>query len=417
VLSLSMQAKRLRHIAINRSFALLWSGQSISEIGSRITRDGLPIVAVLTLGATPFQMSWLAALGSLPILFVGLFAGALVDQLSRRLVMIVTDIGRTIILATIPIAAILGVLGFIQLAVVTILAGTLTIFFEAAYRSYLPSLVPAEKIIHANSKLGTSESIAEIIGPSLTGIFVQTITAPIAITFDALSFLWSAGCISQIRTRELQSKPVTKVDIWSDIRAGWKVTFADPLLRSLALSNSTMSLFHGAFFAFYQLYVMRELHISPAIYGLLVTMGGIGALVGALLTPHVIRQMGAGLAMIVMLSSMAVTNALTSLAGGPTWLILILLACSQLFGDCAHVSYFIMDMSVRQTRTSPEFLGRVNASMHTLTEGTLPISAIVMGFLSTWIDIRILLLIGAIGTLFSALILILSPVRSLRQID
>jgi MFS family permease len=271
-------AKRHRFF-IHRHFALLWLGQTISEFGSRITREGLPLAAVLTLQATTAQMGLLAALGSIPVLLVGLFAGVWMDRLRRRPILILADVGRAALLCSIPLAAMLGMLRIELLYVVAALAGVLSVFFEVAHRSFLPALLRREDIVAGNSELETSASLAEIGGPALSGLLVQALTAPIAILFDALSFLASALCIGLIRLLEQQRPQMEKrQDMWGDMREGWHALLAHPLLRALAAYAGTRSFFSGAFATLYALYVVRTLHITPAGYGLSVTLGGIGAL-------------------------------------------------------------------------------------------------------------------------------------------
>ncbi len=183
-------------------FMKLWAGQTISELGSRITRDGVPYTAVIVLNAPASQMGFLTAVGAASVLLFGLLAGVWVDRFRRRPIMIAADLARAVILASIPIAAYAHRLSMAQLYVVIALAGFCTVFFDVAYQSYLPSLVERENLLEGNSKLAMSASAAEIAGPSLTGILVQLITAPIAILFDAISFLISAASVILIRKPE-----------------------------------------------------------------------------------------------------------------------------------------------------------------------------------------------------------------------
>ena len=185
-------------------FLKLWSGQAISQIGSRITREGLPLTAVLMLGATPLEMGILSGASAAAVVVCGLFTGAWVDRLRRRPILVAADLGRAALLATIPTAAVLHRLTMMHLYAVASAAGALTVFFDAAYQAYVPSLVDRSAILEANSKLALSESIAEVSGPGLTGILVQWLTAPFAIVFDAVSFLISAASVGLIGTVEAQ---------------------------------------------------------------------------------------------------------------------------------------------------------------------------------------------------------------------
>jgi predicted MFS family arabinose efflux permease len=400
---------------IHRHFALLWLGQSISEFGSRITREGLPLAAVLTLQATTAQMGLLAALGSIPVLCVGLFAGVWVDRLRRRPILILADVGRAVLLCSIPLAAMLGVLRIELLYVVAALVGVPSVFFEVAHRSFLPALLQREDIVAGNSKLETSNALAEIGGPALAGLLVQALTAPIAILFDALSFLASALCVGLIRLPEqIPSRTEERQNVWSDMREGWRALLAHPLLRALAAYAGMRSLFGGAFATLYALYVLRILGITPAGYGLLVTLGGVGGLLGALLAARIVRRCGLGITLVCTALLSGVTTLGIPLAAGPQVVALAVLMLIQLVGDGAAVVYSVNAVSLLQMSIPDHLLGRVNACMHLLENGVMPIGAILAGIVSEIIGVRLTLLIGASGTLLSCAWLLCSPLRRVR---
>lgn len=386
-----------RSFFINRQFGLLWSGQTVSEFGSRITREGLPLAANLTLKASPLQMGLLAAIGSLPVLLVALFAGVWVDRLRRRPLLIVADLSRAVLLLSIPLAAFLGLLRMEQLYLVAALAGALTVMFEVANQSFLPALVAKEEIVEANSKLSASSSLAEIGGPALTGVLVQAITAPFAILFDALSFLVSALCVGLLRGAEdgLRSAPAhERQNVWREMRVGMNLLLGHPVLRAITLSASTMSFFGGAFAALYGLFVIRELGVAPALYGALVTMGGIGALAGALVAAPLVRRVGLGRTLLgAMLLSRGVAL-LTPLASGPPIVAIAMLMTGQLVGDFGMEVYLINEVSLRQSIIPGHLLGRVSASVQFLTEGMVPLGAILAGLLAGMIGIRATLLLA-----------------------
>jgi MFS family permease len=399
---------------LNRHFALFWMSQTVSKFGSWITSSGLALTAVLVLHATAFQMGVLAALGAIPALLFGLLAGVWVDRLSRRSVLIITDLGRALLLLAIPLAALLGVLRLELMYGVALLAETLTVFFEVAHRSFLPTLIDREDIAEGNSKLEASSSLAEIAGPSLAGVLVQTISAPFAILFDALSFLFSALCIGMIRVRESSALPIGEQQkVWQEIWEGLQVIWHDHRLRALAVCIAMRNFFGGAFAALYTLYVVRDLGMTPVIYGILVTMGGVGALLGALTAARMTRSFGLGKILVGGLLIDGCTTLLTPLASGPWPLALALLIGSQLFGDCGAVLHAINEVSLRQMIVPDRFLGRVNASMHLLVVVLGPVGAVLAGLLSTCIGIRPTLFVGAGGILCSFVWLLFSPVRTL----
>jgi predicted MFS family arabinose efflux permease len=395
-------------------FMKLWAGQTISELGSRITRDGVPYTAVIVLNAPASQMGFLTAVGAASVLLFGLLAGVWVDRFRRRPILIAADLARAAILVSIPIAAFAGRLSMAQLYVVIALAGFCTVFFDVAYQSYLPSLVERENLLEGNSKLAMSSSAAEIAGPSLTGLLVQLITAPIAILFDAVSFLISAASVILIRKPEpaSQASAITPHPI-----AGLRFVFGHALLRPLACFSATAFLFLGFLGPLYVLYAIRELHISPAALGIAIGMGGAGSLVGASLAPAIGRRFGLGHTFIGAALAMAFSYALIPLAQGPRPMPLVFLMASQLFGDFAFSTYLINELTLRQSVAPEEMLGRVNAAMQLMTRGVFPLSAIAGGVLAGAIGVRQTIAISVVGVLGASLWLIASPLRKLGASD
>lgn len=392
----------------------LWTGQTISELGSRITREGLPLAAVLTLGATPIQMGWLAAIGSLPVLLVGLFAGVWVDRLHRRPILILADLGRFLLLLTIPLAAILGALNMVQLYVVIALAGILSVLFDVAYAAYLPSLVGREYIVEGNQKLALSSSTAEVLGPGLAGFLVQLVTAPLAILLDALSFLVSAISVGFIRKTEPPAPPPhARQPIGREIMEGLRVGLGHPVLRALVGTESTSAFFGNFFGTLYSLYAIRELGLGAAALGVTITFGGMGDLAGAFLASRLPRRLRLGNILIGSLVFKSAASMLIPIAGGPPWMAMVMLMMAQLFGDGARTVYDIHAVSLRQTITPDRLLGRVNASLQFITAGIGPMGALLGGLLAETLGIRPTLAIAVLGGLFAVAWLVLSPIRKM----
>ncbi len=399
----------------HREFMKLWTGQTISEFGSRITRDGLGLAALLLLNATPAQLGLLAAIATAPVIVLALIAGAWVDRLHRRPIMIASDVARALVLATIPLAALFGVLTLAHLAVVAASAGVLTVFFDTAYRAYLPSLVQRERIVEGNSKLTLSSATAEVLGPGIAGVLIQTFSAPIAIIGDALSFLVSAFSIGLIRQPEPPVIPhAERQHIAHEIREGLRLVASDARLRNTALAAGTLSLLGNFYAALYGIYAIRVLGMGPALLGFVVGVGGVGALLGSLVAERVVRRLGLGKTFISMLLLMGCTGVLTPLANGPLWLATTLMCISQ-FGDLFRTIYFINDVSLRQAITPDRLLGRVNASTQLLVAGVGPLGAIIGGVLGDAIGVRNTLFIAALGPFLASLWLVFSPVRALRD--
>ncbi len=402
----------------NSNFMKLWVGKTISDLGSGITGIALPLTAVLVLSATSAQMGVLSALGGASVLVFSLFAGVWVDRLPRRSLLIVTDIGRALLLVSIPIAAELGVLHIEQLYIVGALVGVLTVFFNVADQSFLPTLVEQKDLLEGNSKLGASGSIAEISGPALAGPLVQLVTAPIAILFDALSFLVSAVCVGLIRTTEPHLvKTEQRQHTWHEIAEGIQVVLKNPVLRTLALSASIFEFFGNFIGTLYILYIVRVLHSTPLATGFLVAAGGVSALVGAFVATLVAQRFGIGKIIAWSLFGYGIAGLLIPLAQGPTIMAISILFVGQFIGDILVQMYFINEISLRQSIIPLHLLGRANASMQFLTRGIGPVGALFAGVLGTFIGIRITILIGVLGVISAGLYLLLSPVRKINTTE
>src|SRR6266571_4222971 len=261
-------------------FVRLWAGQTISQFGTQISQLAIPLTAALVLNASPFEMGLLGAFEFAPFLLLSLFAGVWVDRTARRPVLIVADVGRALLLGSIPAAAFLGILHIEQLYVVGLLTGVLTVFFDVAYQSYLPVLVSREHLVEGNSKLEVSNSVAQIAGPGVAGALVQLITAPLAVLVDALSFI--ASVISLLLIHAPEPAPErhagSSSSMWSELREGLGVVLDNPLLRSIAGCTGTSNLFGNALQALFVLYLTRDLGLPPAVIGLIYAVAGPGAL-------------------------------------------------------------------------------------------------------------------------------------------
>jgi Na+/melibiose symporter-like transporter len=394
----------------------LWAGQSVSQLGSTITREALPYTAILALGATPLQMGLLGAAGAAPLLLLGLFAGVWVDRLRRRPLMIAADIGRALLLLSIPIAFLLGWLRIEQLYVVAALAGVLTVIFNVAYQASLPGLVQREHLLEGNSKLGLSDSVAEIAGPPLGGALVQLVSGPIALLLDAGSFVFSALMLRRIQAAEPPPAPPQQHEhIWRDLATGLRAIWADPLLRAMA-GTSTIKSFFGWFFgAIYGLYAIRVVGMSTATLGITVAFGGIGALLGALLVRPATRRFGLGPTIVGGLLISSGISFLIWLAGGWPAAAVPLMMLSQLIGDGAHTVAAIDETSLRQTITPDSLLGRVNASMNVLGEGIGTLGLLAGGVLGELIGLRATVAVAALGGLLGCIWILCSPLPRLRD--
>jgi Major Facilitator Superfamily len=408
---------RLTGLWHNRDFVKFWLGQTVSRFGSGITGIALPLTGVLLLAATPSQMGILSALDGAAVLAIGLFVGVWVDRVRRRPLLIATDLARAFILGTVPLAALFGVLHIEQLYAVAALTGMFTVIFNVANQSFLPSLIPQTALVEGNSKLGVSDSLAEIGGPAVAGPLVQLVSAPFAVLFDALSFLFSAFCLGLIRKPELSvAVAENRMSIWHDLVQGLHEVLKNPLLRSLAGGVGAFNFFGNFVGALYALYVIRELHAAPIFLGFLIATGGVSALVGAFIAERIIRRFGLGLTAGATLFIYGATGLLIPLAAGPTAVALSFLFTGQLAGDASVSIHLIAEVSLRQSIVPGNMLGRTNASLQFLSQGVAPIGALLAGILGGLIGLRLTILIGVLGVMAAGAFLLLSPIRKIGEI-
>jgi len=396
-------------------FLRLWTGQTVSEMGSVVTRTALPILAVLTLHAGALEIGVLVASSSIAVLLVGLFAGVLVDRLPRRPFMIGADAGRALLLLSIPAAAFTGQLGLEQLYIVAFLEAGLGSFFDIAYHSYLPGLVAPDRLLEANAKIGMTSAVAELGGPGIGGALVQLASAPVAILVDAVSYVVSAVSIALIRAPERQVASVdVPRDLWRELAEGLRAVGQHRLLRPLFLSSVTSALFGNFFAALYTLYALEELHLPPLVLGLVVSAGGVGSLAAAAFVGPLTTRYGLGPTLVWTRVAAGVLSFLVPLAGGPPLFAALFLFIPQLFGDGLATVSQINGITLRQLVTPARLLGRVNGTSHVLLEGIAPIGAIAGALIAESFGIRTAVGVAVVGSFAGLVFLVWSPVRTIR---
>jgi MFS family permease len=397
----------------HREFLKFWAGSAISDVGSQVTALAVPLIAALTLQATPWQMGLLSAAGSAPILLVGLFAGVWVDRVRRRPLMIATDLGRAALLLIVPLAALAGVLRIEILYAVLLLTGALTVLFDVADMSLLPSLVVTpDRIVEGNTKLQSTAAAAQVVGPGVGGALVSLMTAPFALLVDALSFLLSAAFIA--RTHVAEATPDTRgAGVVSEITEGVRVVVDDRVLRALAGASATTILFGRMFMAVYVLYMARVLGWSAMGVGLVFATGGVGSFAGSIVAQPLARRFGPGPTMIGAQVAFGLIGMMVPLAVlVPSWALPMIVASE--FGQwMAILVYWVVAISVRQAITPDRVLGRVSATMRFLAGGANAIGALIGGALGGLIGIPLTLVVASFGMLLGFLWLLLSPVRGL----
>ncbi len=398
-------------------FLKLWTAETISQLGTQVTLLGLPLIAILLLKANAFEVGLLGTVEFLPFILFGLPAGAWVDRLRRRPILIIGDLGRVLSLGSIPFVYELGHLTLLQLYVVAFVTGVLTVFFDVSYQSYLPSLVDRDQLVEGNAKLEGSRATAQLAGPGLAGGLIQWIGAPLAIIADAVSYLGSACFIFLIRRPEppvAPHGPEGKPKIRTEIAQGLRYVLRNPLLRAIAACTGSSNLFSQIGFAVLILYSVRRLGLNPGQIGLIFALGNMGSLLGALSGSAVARRLGIGR-----------TIVLSTLVFGPSALLIplaprsfpypFLISAVFLFGF-GGVIYNMNQVGLRQAITPLRMQGRMNATMRFMVWGTIPIGSFLGGVLGNSIGLRPTLWVAGIGSCLPFLPVLLSPVRTLRSI-
>ncbi|HEY8772142.1 MAG TPA: MFS transporter [Candidatus Limnocylindria bacterium] len=400
------------------AFVRLWAATTVSYFGSFITRTALPLAAILMLGAGPLEISALRGLELVAGLLVGLVVGAWVDRLRRRPIMVGADLGRAALLATIPVAAVAGVLALPQLLIVAFLAAILTTCFDVASRTYLPTIVPKAQLVTANSALTASASAAEFTGFGVSGFLIQLFTAPIAIAVDAASFVVSALALGSIRQPEPPVPAVVdREPVLREIRDGLRVVLGSPTLRAIAAAHGSTHLLWGIFGTVYLLFATRDLALGPAAIGIIAGVGGAGSFLGAAVAGRVIARLGIGQTMLLGMAGFTVGNALIPLA--PSGAVLVgaaFLVAQQLIGDSAGTLYDVVETSLTQSIVAPRILGRVTASISTYTTLLSLVGTIVGGILAELLGLRAAMAIGILGGVAAFAFIWFSPIRTMRVI-
>ncbi|GAC1394716.1 MAG: MFS transporter [Ktedonobacteraceae bacterium] len=404
-----------RNLWYHRGFLLLWGGQTISQLGSQVTTWALPLTAVFLLKATAGQMGLLVAVRNVSYLLVGLFAGAWVDRVRRRPLLIVTDIGRAVLLGTIPITALFGYLSMLQLYIVTFFTGLLAVLFDVAYLSFLPSLVSLDQLIEGNGKLEASVAAAGIAGPGLAGALVQLFTGPIAILADALSFVVSALSLTFIRVKELPPLIEERQSIWLEIREGLHTVIHYPILRTLAIGSGLFNFFDSILLTVYVLYLTKTIGATPLLIGIIIAISSSGGLLGALFAARVTHILGLGPALLggVLLASVA--DCIIASASGPLLAAVLLVIVGEGSVQAGAVLYSINGVSLRQAIVPNRLRGRVNSVIRIISLGVVPLGALLGGFLGDRYGLRTTVFIAGGGTFLAFLWVLFSPVRQLRK--
>ena len=374
-------AGRSQSLLHHPDFRRLWIGDTASQFGAALGSLAVPYLAVTFLAATPFQMGLLGTLSGIGFLLVALPAGAIIDRRSKRRVMITTDSFRALLLMTLPVAWWLNVLTMAQVMVVATAVGMLTVFFDVSYQSYLPLLVPSDQVVEGNAKLQASQSVSQSAGPGLGGLLIRLIGPDVAIVANAGGYLLSALFLSRIRHREVVATVASRRPMRIEVAEGLAFVLRHRLLRRLIACTAIGNFAGSAIGALSVLYLLRDLHLSAFVIGVIDSAAAVGGLGGALVATAVARKIGEGPSIIVTAVAVALLTFTYPLASVlPPIATLI---TGGVAVTAAGVAYNIATVSFRQRLCPPELLGRMNASARFLVWGTIPLGALIGGLLAT----------------------------------
>jgi MFS family permease len=441
------------------NFARLWTAATISLFGTQVSQIAIPFIAAVLLNASPGEVGLLTTIEFLPFLFFTLPAGVWVDRFPKKRILVIGDLGRAVMLASIPVAYFAGALTIWQLYIVGFVNGLMTVFFDVADQSYLPTILERDELVDGNSKLQVSQSSAQILGQPVGGAIVALVSAPVAVAVDAVSYVASAGLILSIREQAKRAvaavrgvpdartaalateadelapgspaagsvvaetevaDPVEQAAVRQSggmiqqIREGLRYIFGHQYLGNIAATTGTSNLFGNIGFAIFPVYAYKVLGLSPTEVGIIGGLAGAGVLLGALVATRVQARLGVGRTIVLSAATFGPIGLLLPLAAyGPAF---VILAIGLFLASVNNVLYNIAQVSLRQAITPEHLLGRMNATMRFLVWGTIPIGSLIGAALSEIVGVQTTIWISSLLALFAFLPVFFSKVRSIRTI-
>ncbi len=397
-------------------FLRLWASETVGAFGRQITGLALPTIAILLLGAGPFEMGILGSLQMLAFPILGLAVGVWVDRWRRRPIMVIANLGRMIALGSIPLAFMFGVLGLYQLYLVAAVVGVFTVFFDVAYQSYLPALIDRADLVEGNAKLETSQSAAQVGGPALAGFLIQMAGGARAIAADAAAFLVSAVFLWSIKKEEpspSSSPSGTDPGFLLELKEGAQVVFKNPTLTRIAGCTATSNFGASMSFTVFLIFAYDQLLLSPEVIGIVFGLASVALLIGAILASRVAKAIGLGraLALSTLLFGISTLGLPLALFGPP----ILVLIVFQMIGNFGLPIYNINQVSLRQAITPDRLQGRMNATMRTIVWGTIPLGSFMGGIVGAQIGVVQTIVIGGVVTALSVLWIVFGPVISLEK--
>lgn len=395
------------------AFLRYWSAQTISFLGDQVTIVALPLAAVLTLNATPFQLGLLSAAWFLPNLLISMHAGAWVDRRGkRRKTMIMMDAGRAVLLASVPIAYFFGVMTLAQLFVVAFLAGSMGVIFTVATQGLFVAVVPRERYLEGTSLSRGTYSFSWIAGPGLGGLLVQALSAPIAILADVVSFVGSAFLLRSVAADEPEGDQSQR----GKLGEGLAFVRRTPVLMAKFVAGAALNLFFSIYFALFLLFAARELHLPAGLIGLAVSSGAVGALLGSMFTSRAVKWIGLGVTFIIGSFVYPAALILVPFAGGAVWQRFGMFTAAEFLSGAGMMLLDISGSTIQQAITPDRVRARVQGAYQATNYGARPVGALLGGLLAGVFGLRPVLVLAVVGGVVSVIPLLASPIPRMRGI-
>ncbi|MGW6455715.1 MFS transporter [Streptomyces sp. NPDC055078] len=400
----------------HRDFRLLWCGETTGKFGASVTAVAMPLIAVSTLHASTWEVGLLSASAWLPWLVIGLPVGAWVDRVRRRPVMLTAAAVSFLLFSVVPVAAWTGHLNVGLLVVIALLTGTAAVFFQTAYTAYLPSILAPEDQPEGNAKLHGSASAAQIAGLGSAGLIGQTVGAVNAMFANAATFLLSLLCVASIRKREPRRDrtAVRSTALLDEVGEGLRLVARDPWLRTLTLFGAASNLALMGYQSIQVVFLIHTVGLAPGAVGGLIAAASTGGIAGAFIARRVADRIGTARAMLLFELGFAIFALLTPAASAGAGLLLF--ATGGFCVSAGVVAGNVIKASFQQRYCPPDLLGRLTTSTAFLNYGTIPLGALLGGWLGTVFDLRTAMWITTAGVPLAALILLFSPIGRSRDL-
>ena len=374
----------------DQNFLLFWGSETASLLGSELARLVYPLIAILTFGATAFQVSLIQAFMYAPIIMFSLVVGVWFDRRRhRRHALLITNTVRALVIALVPLAYAESLLSLPLLYAVIFVVGCLTLMFEVGSLSYIPTLVERRHLTSANSRIQISFSLAAIAGPSLGGVLVAVMKGPVALAVSAVGFALSSVLLGMIRKAEPTAPTEGRREpILDSIKEGLRTVFSEPMLRNLLAQSATYNFFQNALIVVFVVYVVRTLGFSPQQLGFVLGFGAAAALLAAAVTNQITRRMGLGRTLRIATFGCCLPALLMLVPRNASLVSVVVLIIAQAISSFNLVVWNVNTLTLRQVVTPNGVLGRMNASYRMILYGTAPFGALAGGLLGETLGLR-----------------------------